>query len=353
MIAGKQSTMSVPHSPVARLTRVVKRFGGLVALDDVSLMIRPGERLALVGHNGSGKSTMMKLLLGFLRPDEGVVEVMGRAPDHPDGARMRGRIAYLPERVAFDPQMTGRETLVFYARLKGAPAHPRAIDALLAEVGLEAAADRRIQGYSKGMQQRLGIAQALIGGADLYLFDEPTTGLDPIARRHFFRLVERLKGQGAAVVIASHVLAELETVADRVAMISSGRLFAVGTIDELRARSDLAHRLRLVVAPGALLRVERAFAGIAREMRVADRDRLEILFAGEAQRAVLRALAELPEGEVRDFAFHAPGLDELYARLLERADAGDAAAPRASGAATGAAAAGPSSGSSSGGESGS
>ncbi len=312
-----------PRPPVARLVRVVKRFGGLVALDDVSLMIRPGERLALVGHNGSGKSTMMKLILGFLRPDEGTVEVMGRAPDHREGARMRGRIAYLPERVAFDPQMSGRELLAFYARLKRAPADARAIDALLAEVGLQAAAERRVHGYSKGMQQRLGIAQALIGNADLYLFDEPTTGLDPIARRHFFRLVDRLKDGGAAVVIASHVLAELETVADRVAMISSGRLFAAGTLDELRTLSGLSHRLRLAVAPGALLRVERAFAGLARAMRV-EGDRLDVLFAEEQRRAVLRALAALEQDDVRDFAFHTPGLDELYAHLLERAEAGGA-----------------------------
>ncbi|RMF12032.1 MAG: ABC transporter ATP-binding protein, partial [Alphaproteobacteria bacterium] len=304
-----------PHPPIARLVRVVKRFGGLIALDDVSLMVRPGERLALVGHNGSGKSTMMKLLLGFLHPDGGAVEVMGRIPDHPNGARMRGRLAYLPERVAFDPQMTGRELLVFYSRLKGVPTDHRTIDKLLAEVGLQAAADRRIYGYSKGMQQRLGIAQALIGDADLYLFDEPTTGLDPIARRHFFRLVDRLREKGAAVIIASHVLAELESVADRVAMISNGRLFAVGTLADLRAESGLARRLVLLVAPGALLRVERVFAGIAREMRVTGGERLEILFDDRARQAVLRALAGLGAEDVRDFSFHAPGLDDLYAHL--------------------------------------
>jgi len=309
-------------APLARVTGVRKVYDGLVALDGVDLAIHAGERLALVGHNGSGKSTLIKMLLGFVVPDAGTVTVLGQTPNAHEGARMRSRIAYLPERVAFDPQMTGREVLRFYARLKGADARPAAIDALLDRVGLQQAADRRIAGYSKGMQQRLGLAQALIGDADLYLFDEPTTGLDPMARRWFFALIAELKEQGKAVVIASHVLAELERVADRIAMISNGRLFAVGSLEELRRRARLPHRLSLVLPPGMLLKAERAFAGLDVEMTVESDTRLTITFAPIRKTALLGPLARLMEEAEIDFAFSAPGLDALYAALLEK-DAAD------------------------------
>ncbi len=309
--------LGTQDAPVARVAGVRKVYDGLVALDGVDLAIHAGERLALVGHNGSGKSTLIKMLLGFVVPDAGAVTVLGRAPDVRAGARMRGRIAYLPERVAFDPQMTGREVLRFYARLKEADARDEALDALLDRVGLHQAADRRIAGYSKGMQQRLGLAQALIGDADLYLFDEPTTGLDPMARRWFFALVNALTERGKAVVIASHVLAELERVADRIAMISNGRLFAIGSLDELRRRARLPHRLSLVLPPGMLLKAERAFAGLDVEMTVESDTRLVITFAPHQKTALLAPLARLMEEAEIDFTFSAPGLDALYAALLE------------------------------------
>ncbi|GIX16154.1 MAG: ABC transporter ATP-binding protein [Rhodothalassiaceae bacterium] len=313
------TTQAPERGIVARLEGVSRSFGPLKALDRVDLEIRAGERLALVGHNGSGKSTLIKLLLGFLRADAGAVTVLGRPPDARDGARMRGRIAYLPERVAFDPQMTGREVLRFYARLKRADARDPAIEALLEEVGLAAAADRRIAGWSKGMQQRLGLAVALLGEADLYLFDEPTTGLDPLARRWFFDLALRLAARGRAVVIASHVLAELERIADRAAMISSGRLFAVGTLEELRARAGLPQELHLRLPPERLLHAERAFAGTGASLSAPGPGRLVVSFADAARARVLARLAELAAREELDFSFSAPGLDALYAALLERA----------------------------------
>lgn len=322
MTGSPSSTVRASSPTVAEVIGARKVYDGLAALCDVDLAIHAGERLALVGHNGSGKSTLIKMLLGFVSPDAGQVRVLDRPPDAPDGARMRGRIAYLPERVAFDPQMTGREVLRFYARLKGADAQAAALDALLERVGLRPAADRRIAGYSKGMQQRLGLAQALIGDADIYLFDEPTTGLDPMARRWFFALVADLKKRGKAVVIASHVLTELERVADRIAMISNGRLFAVGSLEELRRQAGLPHRLVLTLPPGMLLRAERAFAGLDAEMTVESDTRLVLTFPPSLKTALLAPLARLMEESADiDFSFSAPGLDALYAALLEDAEA--------------------------------
>jgi len=155
--------------------------GKQVAVSDVDLTLRAGECVGLVGHNGAGKSTMIKMMLGLLRPSEGTVRVLGDDPAASASARDRGQLGYLPENVALYPSMTGPETLAFYARLKGQPVSLNT--ALLEKVGIAGAADRRVGTYSKGMRQRLGLAQALLGDPRVLLLDEPTTGLDPALRQ--------------------------------------------------------------------------------------------------------------------------------------------------------------------------
>ena len=164
-------------TPIAQWVEVTKRYGPLVAVEDVCLALRPGEVTALVGHNGAGKTTLIKLLLGLIRPSAGRVEVQGQDPAGRGGAQARRTLGFLPENVAFHGAMTAVELMAFYARLKGCS--PAGNADLLARVGIAAAARRRVATYSKGMRQRLGIAQALIGEPRLLLFDEPTSGLDP------------------------------------------------------------------------------------------------------------------------------------------------------------------------------
>ncbi|WP_312359874.1 ABC transporter ATP-binding protein, partial [Stutzerimonas balearica] len=167
---------------------VSQRYGSMTVLHDLHLSLGEGEVLGLFGHNGAGKTTSMKLILGLLAPSVGEVRVLGRAPADP---QVRRQLGYLPENVTFYPQLSGRETLRHFSRLKGAALGQ--VDELLEQVGLIHAADRRVKTYSKGMRQRLGLAQALLGEPRLLLLDEPTVGLDPIATGDLYRLIDTLR----------------------------------------------------------------------------------------------------------------------------------------------------------------
>ena len=231
--------------PAFALQSVGKRYGALTALTAVSLEGLPGECLALVGHNGAGKTTLMKLLLGLVRPSEGTVLTLGADPTSAAGDQARFQLGFLPETIAFDAAMTGREVLAFYARLKRLA--PSTAEPLLERVGLAAAAGRRVGTYSKGMRQRLGLAQALLGRPRLLLLDEPTTGLDPELRRSFYELIGELTRDGVTVLLSSHALSEMEARTDRVAILERGRLIACGSLADLRRQARLPVQVRITV----------------------------------------------------------------------------------------------------------
>lgn len=216
-----------------------KRYGATQALAAIDLAARPGERLALVGHNGAGKTTLLRLVLGLTRPDSGEILTCGTVPG---SIRARRNCAWLPENAAFHPALTGVEQIRLCARLKGVPA--RSALESLDRVGLNGAAARRIGTYSRGMRQRLVLAQALLGTPGLVLLDEPTGGLDPDSRRAFYRLAGELAEGGAAVVYSSHALGEVESNADRVAIFHHGSVVANAPIPELRTASGLPSRIR-------------------------------------------------------------------------------------------------------------
>ena len=201
------------------VSHAVKTYREVEALRDVSLSLNGGEVVALVGHNGAGKTTLIKLMLGLIRPTSGEIRVLG---DDPAAGQFeaRRRLGYLPENVSFNLALTGRETLAFYAGLKGVP--KGGVLPLLERVGLAAAADRRVRTYSKGMRQRLGLAQALLGEPRVLLLDEPTTGLDPQLRRSFYEIVASLRDGGATVMLSSHALTELDGRADRITTFTGG-----------------------------------------------------------------------------------------------------------------------------------
>lgn len=223
---------------------LTRTFGPVVALDGISLSIRSGERLALVGHNGAGKTTLIKLILGLLAPSDGKLSVLGLPP----GAEAtRAACAYLPENLAFHGVLSGREQLRFFAKLKGESGE---IDTLLDRVGLKDAKDRRISTYSKGMRQRLGLAQLLLGQPRLVILDEPTTGLDPVSRHQFYEIVSELARDGAAIIQTSHVLTELEARTDRIVILRHGKIVADGSLTELRRDANLPIRFRVQIAQG-------------------------------------------------------------------------------------------------------
>jgi Cu-processing system ATP-binding protein len=234
---------------VIEVQAVAKQFGEIRAVDGVDLAVQEGEVFGLIGHNGAGKSTLMKMMLGLLRPDRGSIRVQGEPVRGPRFRDVRRRIAYLPENVVFYDNLTGLETLRFFAELKGAPT--RGCQALLEKVGIAHAAGRPVRGYSKGMRQRLGFAQALLGEPRLLFLDEPTTGLDPGGIREFYQILAELKTRGVTMILSSHNLAEIQERVDRLALMRLGRIQAAGTVQRLREELNLPLHIHIALRPGA------------------------------------------------------------------------------------------------------
>ncbi len=291
---------------------VSKRYGAMTALHQLDLQLEPGEVLGLFGHNGAGKTTTMKLILGLLTPTEGQVRVLGGRADTPE---IRRQLGYLPENVMFYPQLTGRETLHHFARIKGA-ARQQAND-LLEQVGLAHAADRRVKTYSKGMRQRLGLAQALLGDPQLLLLDEPTVGLDPIATQDLYLLIDTLRQQGTSVVLCSHVLPGVEAHINRAAILAAGRLEASGTLASLRSEAGLPARIR---ASGLQHRDQllATLSAAGNASRALGSDSIELVGPSAGKIPLLRQLLE--QDQPSDIEIIQPSLEDLYRYYTERAN---------------------------------
>ena len=219
-----------------RYEQFTKRFGAITAVEGLDLAVGDGETLALIGPNGSGKTTTLKAALGLVRPTAGRVLVDGLDVSR-DGRVTRARIGYLPQRLTFPDGMTAWEVLRFFARLRGVEPQLR----LLERVDLLDAADRDVNGFSGGMRQRLGIAVALIGDPRVLVLDEPTASLDPSGALAVRDMVHAIRAEGTAVLLSSHDLAEVAALADRVGVFVGGRLGALGT------PAELAHSLGIGV----------------------------------------------------------------------------------------------------------
>lgn len=238
------------------IENVVKRYGNMETVCEVSMSVAAGERVALLGHNGAGKTTLMRMILGLTPISSGTIRVLNAAP----GTRSaRTGTGFLPENVAFLGALSGREQLHHFARLKSEPL--KAADVLLERVGLFEAADRKIRTYSKGMRQRVGLAQALLGRPKLALLDEPTSGLDPISRHEFYDIVDDLAAQGTAVLLSSHALTDLETRTDRIAIMSKGALVADDTLTNLRRGALMPIHIEISVDPDAADQVAHEIGG--------------------------------------------------------------------------------------------
>ncbi|MBN8947691.1 ABC transporter ATP-binding protein [Rhodanobacter sp. UC4450_H17] len=285
---------------------LAKRYGDLAALDGISAVVPRGQVIGLLGHNGAGKSTLIKLILGLIAPSGGRLEVLGQSPWRAHA--LRRRIGYLPESATFYGNLTGRELLDYLARLKQAPRAQ--IATLLDRVGLAHAADRRIGTYSKGMRQRLGLAQALLGSPDLVLLDEPTTGLDPQATRELYRIVGELRADGRSVLVSSHLLAELEPHIDGALILRQGKLLAAGSLHALGEQAALPAqvllRTREQAMPELLARLETG--GLSAQPRPDGRLELQVPRASK-----LRMLRELlADPAIVDLDVREPTLAQLY-----------------------------------------
>jgi ABC-2 type transport system ATP-binding protein len=217
-------------APVLAVAGLRKSYRGQEALAGVDLEVGAGELVGLLGPNGAGKSTLTKIACGLVRPSGGAVEVLGRAAGSPPA---RAALGYLAELFRFPGWCTAEELLALHQRLAGSAGGREERRELLELVGLGEAAGKRIEAMSKGMQQRLGLAQALVGSPQLLLLDEPTSALDPVGRRIVRDLLAELRRRGVGVLLNSHLLSEVELVCDRVAIIARGRLVEAGTPEEM------------------------------------------------------------------------------------------------------------------------
>jgi ABC-2 type transport system ATP-binding protein len=225
-----------PREPVLLFQGVSKWYGPVIGVNQVTLELRSGIT-GLVGSNGAGKSTLMRLATGHLRPDLGTVRVSGRPAW---SAAAKRHIGYCPDNDAFYEEMSGRQFVETMARLYGFPGKEaqRRTEAVLQLVGMADRAERRVRGYSKGMRQRIKLAQALLHDPQLLILDEPLSGIDPIGRQESIALFRALADQGKCLLISSHELEELEKLTDHVAIMARGRIAAVGTLPQIRDLLD-------------------------------------------------------------------------------------------------------------------
>lgn len=291
------------------LENVTKSYGKRTVIHSLDMVLREGECVALAGHNGAGKSTVMKLILGLISPSKGEVRLLGKQASGSQSVKLRFDIGYLPEVVSLYPNLTGQETLDFYAKLKQVKG--TSYRDLLGKVGIAGAAKQRVNTYSKGMRQRLALAQTLLGEPKIFLFDEPTTGLDPASRQQFYDIIRELRTQGATILLCTHALTELEGNIDRVMVMNQGQKVADGSLDSLRRDSGLTYRIQVKTAqdspPDSVNNWHKMAPGFYRFDCEQDR-----------KMSVLRELMQ--NDQVVDVSTYAPSLDEIYAHYLERED---------------------------------
>ena len=304
------SPMQTETEPAVIVARGVhKHYGPIHAVDGVDLDIRAGELFGLIGHNGAGKSTMFKLMLGLIPVTAGEIRIDGANVSGGNFRAVRRTIGYLPENVVLYDNLTGLETLQFFSRLKGVS--PAESGPALERVGLAQAAKRRVREYSKGMRQRLGFAQALLGKPRILFLDEPTSGLDPEAIRSFYAILRQLRSEGVTMVITSHILAEIQERVDRLAIMTAGKIQASGTVQALREQMDLPLWFTVRVAQEDFAAVRAALGHLPVGAIEAHDDHVTVQCQRETKMAVIQALATL-NGRVRDLTVREPSLEDVF-----------------------------------------
>jgi Cu-processing system ATP-binding protein len=293
------------NPPLVSLQHVSKQYKDFTALNDVCLSLQAGEVIGLLGHNGAGKTTLMKLILGVISPSHGNVNVMGIAPDNKAAWHIRQKVGYLPENVSFYDHLTGLEVLTYFAKLKGFSKKEALV--LLEQVGLTYAMKRAVKTYSKGMRQRLGLAQAFLGNPKLLLLDEPTVGLDPIATSEFYSTVDQLKSNGASIILCSHVLPGIEKHIDRAMILGTGKVLATGTLAQLREQANLP----ATIIPSGI----NGYAAQDKHLSQFLREDKHTLFVPEMEKmTVLKQLLALEN--LQNINVESASLDKLYQYYL-------------------------------------
>ena len=312
-------------TPAIETNGLTRRFGDVVAVDDLELRVERGEVYGFLGPNGAGKSTTINVLLGFVPPTAGSATVLGRDVET-ESVAVRRRTGVLPEDVGVYDRLTARRHVRFAVDCKDAADDP---DAVLDRVGLADAIDRPAGEFSTGMKQRLALSIALVGDPDLLILDEPTSGLDPNGARELRDLVRAEAERGTTVFFSSHSLAQVEAICDRVGIMRDGRLVADDDVDALKARLEVAAELTVTVdrvPDGAVDRIA-SLEGVA-DVRL-EGDRVAVsLSTADAKAAVVDALADVG-CTVEDIASREPSLEDLFAAYTAGGAAASDGRPRA------------------------
>lgn len=291
------------------LRSVSKHYGALHAVDGVDLDVPRGEIFGLIGHNGAGKSTLFKMMLGLVPATQGVIRIGGVQVGGEGFRAARRQLGYLPENVVLYDNLNGLETLHFFARLKHAPLVQ--CQSAFERVGLAHAGNRPVREYSKGMRQRLGFAQALLGSPQILFLDEPTNGLDPMAIRDFYATLRGLQAEGVTVIITSHILAELQERVDRLAILSAGKVQAMGSVQALRQQTRMPLMFELQVEAEHIPAVTQALATVTGATPEHWPGGLRLRCPREQKMAVLASLATLGAC-VQDLKMLEPSLEDVF-----------------------------------------
>ncbi|OGA33073.1 MAG: ABC transporter ATP-binding protein [Betaproteobacteria bacterium RIFCSPLOWO2_12_FULL_62_13b] len=296
-----------------------KRYGSTIAVDGIDLTVHRGEIFGLLGPNGAGKTTAILMLLGLTEADEGRISVCGADPMR-DPLTVKERVAYLPDMVGFYDNLSARANLRYTGRLAGiaARALDGRIDGALSRVRLDTVADHKVGTYSRGMRQRLGIAEILMKGAQAAILDEPTNGLDPQSTFELLDMIRTLRDDGMAIMLSSHILDRVQAICDRVALFSGGRIAIEGSVRELAAQvlgGGYTLKVDSDMESGALAALLGSVDGVS-SVQAEEPGRFRVLALRDVRDAVARAMVNAGAPILR-LASVEPSLDEIYRRYFE------------------------------------
>ncbi|MBK3659771.1 ABC transporter ATP-binding protein [Bradyrhizobium diazoefficiens] len=302
---------------------LTRRYGSTAVVDAIDFDIVRGEVFGLLGPNGAGKTTTILMMLGLTEISSGAVSVLGFNPAR-EPLKVKRRVGYLPDAVGFYDQLTATENLAYTAKLMGLPRAERArrIEAALWRVGLSNVASKQVATFSRGMRQRLGLAEIIVKRAEIAILDEPTSGLDPQATQEFLGLIGELKAEGITVLLSSHMLDQVQRICDRVALFQAGRIVLMGSVPELAIK---------VLGAGFVVEVEAEGLGIARRLAMIPgvtqvetlaTDRFRMTAERDVRPDAARAVVAV-DGALRKLSVDEPSLEVIYARYFQARPTGD------------------------------
>ncbi len=317
------SEATPPPDPVIAADGLTKRYGEASAVDNISFKIRKGEVFGLLGPNGAGKTTTILMMLGLTEISSGRISVLGYDPAR-QPLQVKRRVGYLPDSVGFYDHLTAMENLAYTAKLMGLSLKERTerIAEALKRVRLSDVAHKRVATFSRGMRQRLGLAEIIVKRAEIAILDEPTSGLDPQSTLEFLELIRELKAEGTTVLLSSHLLDQVQRICDRVALFQSGHIALMGSVAELSVQ---------VLGAGFVVEVEAEGTGIARRLatipgvsgvETLSADRFRMTAERDVRPDAARAVVAV-DGSLKRLSVDEPSLEAIYARYFQGKTSGD------------------------------